>query len=246
MTTDSEPIWPLTPDDLDWVLEPTRQRREKLASHAPRFWNPAPDATERHRGFLAHLIDDPEVLSVRTASGYLMAVDRGDFWLVDDMVMSPDSTWLSEGTDLLRHAQEECGRVRFVVPAFEAARLAAAYVVGLEPAECWWHRDTRPSSAYDEGAGEDPDVVVTGARGRLVAAPPVYDPGGWVLLVTDVSSTEALHRVEDTAGSRGACVSVVSQAPNDPGLADILTDAGYVLTTLFFEEAGSPTSARLE
>lgn len=235
MTADSELIRDLTPADLDWVVAITRSRREKLAPHAPRFWNPAKDAEEHHRAFLGNLIGDRDVLSIRSASGYLIAVDRGDVWLVDDMVMISDTAWRSAGTALLRYAQTECGRLRFVVPAFERARLDAAYDVGLEPAECWWHRDLDPPGPPDEHPAEEGDVVVNGARGRLVPAPPVYDPGGPVLLVTEVRSVGALRRVEQLAVRRGAGVSVVSQAANDTGRGQLLADAGYALTTLFFE-----------
>lgn len=234
MTSSEAGIRPLTSADLDWVVEVTRQRRADLARHALRFWHPADDATERHRAFLAHLVDAAEVLSIRSQHGYLIAVDRGEFWLVDDMAVSRPERWTTEGTALLRHTQDRCGRLRFVVPAFEPARLRAAHDVGLEAVECWWHRDLDAVGSTSDIDG-DPVVTVDGAHGRLVPAPPVYDPGGPVLLVTEVKSVESLRRIEEAAHRRGAPVSVVTQRPWDTDLAVMLRGAGYVLTTLFCE-----------
>jgi hypothetical protein len=68
-----------------------------------------------------------------------------------------------------------------------------------------------------------------------VPAPPVYNPGGPVLLVTEVESAGSLRRIETEAARRGAPVSVVTQEPNDVGLANLLAEAGYTLTTVFCE-----------
>ena len=125
------------------------------------------------------------MISVRSQRGFLFALDRGDGWLVDDAVMAEDGDWAQDGVRLLRHAHERCGHLRFVVPVMERSRMEAARSVGLLPVEHWWHRDldTVGSISMDE-AGADPIVAVEGARGRLVPAPPVYDPRGPVLLVS--------------------------------------------------------------
>ena len=89
-----------------------------------------------------------------------------------------------------------------------------------------------PPRSGDEGA----DVEVDGARGRARPAPPVYDPGGPVLLVTELESTDALGRIEEVAASRGARVSVVTTARSaDRDVAFLLQCAGYVVTTHFCE-----------
>jgi len=80
-----------------------------------------------------------------------------------------------------------------------------------------------------------PSWPSTGALGRLVRAPPVYDPGGPVLLVASVDSPAALARIEEAATARGATVSVVSQRPDDGDLAALLRVAGHVRTTYFCE-----------
>jgi hypothetical protein len=226
----------LGPADLDWVVDVTRRRRESLVPHAPRFWRPATDATERHRAFLGHLIDEPDAFTVRTDPGYVIAQRRGSVWLVDDAVVTEAGDWLTDGAQLLRHTQEHCGALRLVVPVFETRRMEAASRVGLTPLEHWWHRDLPDVVATVEAEhSEDPTIRVEGAAGRLVPAPPVYDPGGPVLLVAAVESASALSRIETEASRRGAPVSVVSQVPSDVRLAALLTAAGYVLTTAFCE-----------
>lgn len=73
---------------------------------------------------------------------------------------------------------------------------------------------------------------------RLVPAPPVYDPGGPVLLVTRVLDATWLADAEHAAAARGATVSVVSQAPADHALAGLLTAAGYRRTTGYYSAVG--------
>jgi hypothetical protein len=177
---------------------------------------------------VARLIADPDVVAVRSRDGFLIALDQGALWLVDDAVMAQD------GVLLLRHAQRRCGAIRFVVPVFETDRMVAGLSVGLQPVEHWWHRNLDPPGT-PAVAGDDPVVAVDGASGRLVPAPPVYDPGGPVLLVTQVRDASALRRIEVEAAGRRATVSVVTQHPPDAGLATLLAGAGYVLTTSFCE-----------
>eukprot|EP01032_Pedospumella_encystans_P034647 gene34647-39174_t len=148
------------------------------------------------------------------------------------MAVEPAEHWASEGVALLRHASA-LGPIRFVVPGFESERLDAALDLGLEPDDIWWHRDLEPFTGLNV-VSEHKSVSVEGAEGRLVPAPPVYDPGGPVLLVTSVVSPEALRRVEQSAARRGARVSVVPQPPADTSLATLLNHAGYTLTTFFF------------
>lgn len=227
-------VRPLTLDDLGWVVELTRLRRERLVPHAPRFWRPAPDAASRHRAFLAHLVADPGAVTLRTEHGYLVGVERAGRLVVDDMAVDPPQHWATEGLRLLEHARGS-GLLRFVVPAFERERMDVALDLGLEPAEVWWHRDLEPATGLNVVA-EDPAVSVDGAAGQLVPAPPVYDPGGSVLLVTSVESADALTRIQQSAARRGATVAVVAQDPADAATAALLAESGFVLTTYFFAQ----------
>ncbi|MDO9495936.1 MAG: hypothetical protein Q7J48_09555 [Nocardioides sp.] len=228
-------VRPLTGDDLDWVVDLTRERRARLVPLAPRFWRPAADAAARHRAFLAHLVADPGAVTIRTEHGYLVGVERAGRLVVDDMVVDPPEHWATEGVRMVEHARGS-GPLRFVVPASERERMDVALGLGLEPAEVWWHRDLEPGTGLNVVV-EDPAVSVAGAAGQLVPAPPVYDPGGPVLLVTSVESADALTRIQQSAARRGATVAVVAQDLADPGdaaTAALLTEAGFTVTTYFF------------
>jgi hypothetical protein len=156
-------------------------RREQIAGFAARFWRAAPDSRDRQREFLGHQIRDPRLVSLRTDHGFVFAAPRGDLLDVDDMALDEDNLWPDDGTRLLeavfRHSD-----VRFVCPVPELARAQTAVALGMSLVESWWHRDlpTNVSAA----AISDPVLTVAGASGRLVEAPPVYAPGGPVLLVS--------------------------------------------------------------
>jgi hypothetical protein len=228
----STDVRPLTADDLDWAVETTRARRELLAAHAPRFWRPAADAAERHRAFLAHLVADPDALTLRTDHAYAVALGDASRRVVDDMVVA-DGAWAADGVALLRAVAATTGTLRLVVPVAERDRRETAEAVGLAPVETWWHRDLPLVQVRREGGKVR--LTTAGAQGHLVPAPPVYDPGGSVLLVTDVDTAGALDAIEADAAERGATVSVVSQRADDLMRELVVVEAGYVRTTVFFE-----------
>lgn len=95
--------------------------------------------------------------------------------------------------------------------------------------ESWWHRDLASTSSPTVAGAA---IEVEGASGRLVEAPPVYAPGGPVLVTFDVNGGWALTAIEVAAASGGAVVSVVPRKPGQP--TDFLTSAGYKRTTNFF------------
>lgn len=222
----------LTHEDLDWVLDIGAERRARILSHAPTFWRPAGEARASHARFLGRQIDQPEVVSLRTAHGFAFGAPRGDLLVVDDLALDDEVRWSTDGEMLLRAAGEH-GDLRFVCPVPELARTEAAVRLGMSNVESWWHRDLAPQASV--APREDPTVSVDGASGRLIPAPPVYAPGGPVLLVLQVADASALTAIELEAATAGATVSVVTQRPANSDLAKLLTEAGYVRTTDFFE-----------
>ncbi|GAA5155515.1 hypothetical protein GCM10023340_41020 [Nocardioides marinquilinus] len=237
-------VRPLTPADLDWVADLAGARRAALVEHAPRFWRPAADAAARHRAFLGHLIADDATVGLRTDRGFVLAVPGRRRAVVDDWAVADPAAWAVDGVALLTALREALpgeAWVRVVGAAAETERLAAAAVVGLEPAEVWWHRDLPPTRVLGEPGAIG--LSTPGTTGRLVPAPPVYDPGGPVLLVTATDSAEALAAVETEAARRGATVSVVSQRPDDLGTELLLVGAGYTRTSVFLEPPAGPAPA---
>ena len=225
----------MTQDDLGWLVELAGVMRERRAPHAPLFWRPAADAMPHHRAYLSWLLDRTDTVTVRTARGYLVGVPTGPDLVVDDFAVEDDAAWPTDGRALLEHVHGE-HRLRVVVPVCEPGRRAVAAGLGLEPGTTWWHRDLPdpPDPGADEQEAEA-EVAVDGATGRLVVAPPVYDPGGPVLLVTAaVASAAALRRLEQQAARRGATVSVVETQPADTRVPALLEAAGYLRTTDFY------------
>jgi hypothetical protein len=207
---------PLVPDDLAWVLHLCELRRKRIAGYAVRLWRPAPGARDHHRVFLSHQIQDPRVLSLRTDHGFVFAAPRADLLDVDDMGLDDDDRWPDDGIRLLQAVLQRSD-ARFVCPVPEPARTQTAVAAGMQLAESWWHRDlpTTDPPTTATAPVDDPILDVPGASGRLVQAPPVYAPGGSVLLVLQVDSENALTAIEDAAIAAGAVVSVVPLLPTN-------------------------------
>ena len=222
----------MTDADLDAAAELGRARRERLAAHAPRFWRPAADATPRHRAFLERAVADPAVLTLATDRAYVVAPGDDARRVVDDLLV-PDDAWADDGAALVRAVAERTATVRLVVPVAEPERRDTAEALGLVPAETWWTRDLPLVQVRGEGGRVQ--LRTDGATGSLVPAPPVYDPRGSVLLVTEVRTAEALAAIEAEAAERGATVGVVTQRPEDLMRELLLVEAGYQRTTAFLQ-----------
>jgi hypothetical protein len=218
-------------DDLDWAAGLAAVRRAQREVFAPRFWRQAPDARRLHTRYLGSLIGASGVAAMRTGHTFAFGISRAGTVLVDDAAADGEDRWASEGPALFRRLVG-ASRVRFVCPVPEPGRTALAIELGLRCAETWWHRDLpEPLS----GSPVDGSVHVGGARGTLVEAPPVYAPGGPVLLVAEFRHRRALAEMEREAARRGAPVSVVTQLPGDGIREEILMAAGYRRTCDFYE-----------
>lgn len=226
----------LTAEDIDWVVDVLARRRRTLAPHAPVYWRPAPDARERHREWLGHLITEGGAVGVRTECGVMVAAPGRHGWTIDDAWVAPDS-WDGEGLTLWNHTMDAIGPQpwRFVCPAFEPARVAFATDCGMSLSTSWWHTDI-PRRAARADAGEEPRL--DGARVGLVPAPPVYDPGGPITHVWDVHDLTALDRARDEASRCGSPLVVVDQPAHRTGLARALRERGYVRHCYFFDGHG--------
>lgn len=224
MSPPDDPVRSLTLADLDWVVELAARRAREREPFAPRFWRRAAGARDAHAAFLGGLIQDPGTPSLRTDNGFAFGLPRPGGLLIDDIAVDDETRWPADGTRLIRSLVGP-SPVRLVCPVPQKERTAVAVALGLRVAETWWHRDLELS---DRLMGP---VDLPGAR--LVAAPPVYDPGGPVLLVTEFRDADALQALEQRAAGAGARVSVVSQRPEDVGCADLLVAAGYRRTCDF-------------
>jgi hypothetical protein len=209
--------------DLDWIIDRLAERRAPLVALAPVFWRPAPDATDRHRQFIGHLLSDGGGNAYRTADSVLVAAPRGDGWVVDDLHVT-DERWAADGVELWTAFAADCNGddVRLVCPTYERDRARFASSVGLTVAETWWLLE------LESGGGEaGVHVPLPGADALTVGAPPVYAlPGPMLLLPTPPDAATAVPAAVHRAPKLGCAGVVVNQPAGDRALAEVLRSAG--------------------
>jgi len=213
-------------DDLDWAVQVLRQRREPLVALAPVFWRPAADASAQHRAFIEHLVSEGGAKAFRTDTAVLVAVPRGEGWLVDDLYV-PGSDWANgDGRTLWNAFDGEAhgSQVRLVCPTYEGDRAEFARTAGLSIAESWWLLELSGAAGGEAGVRVD----LAGADAITVAAPPVYDPPGPILFLPSLSdASAALPAAVDRAPRLGCAAIVVNHVAGDDALAQALARAGF-------------------
>jgi hypothetical protein len=215
----------LTLEDLDWAVAVLARRRAALVPYAPVYWRPAPSAAAIHRAHLRHVLTEAGGLGLRTDDALLIAVPGRRGWTIDDAAVS-DGGWDSAGRRLWAAfaSQADGDVVRFVCPVPETERLHFAVSLGLEVTESWWHVEVPQSTAGKGVRGPQVD----GATVEYVQAPPVYDPGGEILFLRQVSDpARALPSVQHKAAAQGNPLVVVSQMVGDVVLVEALESSGF-------------------
>lgn len=106
--------------------------------------------------------------------------------------------------------------MRVVTAARDVPKVAMLVEAGMSVSERWWVKalDTDPPGGAYEGT-----ISGDGFSGILSAAPPVYDPGGPVVLVTAFSDAEALAAAEEEAVHAGAVLAILPK--RRPGLCSM-------------------------
>jgi hypothetical protein len=215
------------PDDLDWAVDLLARRRARLVPYAPLYWRPARDARPAHRRHLDHVLGAGGGIGFRTDDAVLIAAPgRDGGWTVDDAVV-PDGAWAGTGR-LLWDAlagQVGGGSVRFVCPTPEPERGRFGLAQGLRLQASWWQAEVEQTREPLDGA----EPQVDDATAALVPAPAIYDPGGPILLVTDVrDARRALASARTEAARLGSPIVVVDQRPGEQELGAALTGAGFL------------------
>jgi len=216
----------VTSDDVDWVVRVLMQRRELLVQFAPVFWRPSPVASTNHRVFIEYLLSEVGAKAYRTGDSVLVAVPRGQGWLVDDAYV-PGSDWATgDGRALWNELDHEAhgAQVRLVCPAYEEDRAEFARCAGLTIAESWWLMEL-PDTSGGEAAVR---VQLPGAEAIMVAAPPIYDPPGPILFLPGLDDLRtALPATIARAPQLGCPAIVVNQVAGDDSLAEALVETGF-------------------
>jgi GNAT superfamily N-acetyltransferase len=132
-------------------------RREQYVRYQPLFWRPAAGALDKHRAYLARLVDDDKVITLVSEedgelTGFLIATltgappvydPGGPTCQVDDFVVVPDDRWQTTGTRLLRAGLAEAGlhgavQAVVVTAHLDQSKRQMLRACGLEPASEWW------------------------------------------------------------------------------------------------------------
>ncbi len=207
-------VWTLEADDISWAAELMDNRRKDYARYSPVFWRPRSGITSRHAGFLHHQAQTPSNVGLRTDHGFIIAQQRQDEGFVDDFAVDAEGTWAATGRELLHGAWNQLvvrgvTVMRVVTAKADQAKVEMLVGGGLRLAEQWWVKPletTGPGAAPGRTSG-------TSFSGILGPAPPVYDPGGPVLLADRVTDDVDLTVLEREAAAMGAVLAVVPTKP---------------------------------
>jgi hypothetical protein len=218
-----------TSADVDEMTDLFDRQRLAYEDYSPVFWRVAASARDAHRPFVELLVQSPGVVTlVSSEGGALIALDRGDKgWLIDDFAVPGDELWPTTGVELLCAALDRISRPVTVVAAHRhEAKRAALRAAGLQLDEEWW---VRPPDAPTEDAA-DGDHTAT-----LVAAPPVYDPGGPVLMTETVAAdTQAVDGLLAHGARQGAAIVVVPVAAADATRRALLAERDFSIASEWY------------
>ena len=124
-----------TPDDLEAVLELTRNNRALLAALEPRYWRPSDNADESHAGFVRGQIENDD-LPKRVLEndgrvvGYAVSFRHpSGFFFVDDVCLSNEADWQTDGRLLFEAVSERPALM--TAPHGDEQRVRAAELAGL-------------------------------------------------------------------------------------------------------------------
>ena len=226
------------------------RRRQVYATYSPVFWRPAPGATGLHARFLAGRLPTPGVTALRTGRGFLIGEVRGSQatgpeGLIDDYAVEADDDWAQDGAALLEAAwpllaKEGAATLRVVTAAADNAKVAMLRNCSLVLTENWWVKGLTPKGAADSTGRVDG----AGFSGIVGPAPPVYDPGGPVLLVEQVAVGTKAAAIEELAAELGAVLAVVP-VPAGERLGQDLHQAGFSIASAWYVGRPEHTTAQV-
>jgi len=239
----------LTPDDADWAADLMVARRREYEDYSPVFWHPAAHARAVHVRFLRRQIANPATVALRSPRGFLIAQLRPAEAFVDDFALDPAGTWAEDGAELLLAAWARVGTtdvtaLRVVTARADEPKSALLRSLGLRLVEQWWVHDL--PAAPSKAAGPDPRLAPPeriegpGFSGLLGPAPPVYDPGGPVLLADRVTAGADLAVLTAEATRRGAVLLVVPAPPGSAHARELAGRGWAVASDWYF---GLPSAA---
>lgn len=233
-------IRPLAPPDTPWMAGLMERRRAEYEVYSPVFWRRAHGVEGRHAAFLARVIEQPDTIGLRSDNGFITATRTVEMYYVDDFAVEANGTWATDGRSLLLAAWAEARRraasaLRVVTAKRDGPKVAMLTAAGLVRSEQLWVKPLdvdAPGTVYSgrkEGRGYN--VVLT-------AAPPVYDPGGPVAMITRFSGA-TLDDAEGWAADQGAVLAILPVEAAQPEQEPVASGSGYEVASQFY--VGTPT-----
>jgi ribosomal protein S18 acetylase RimI-like enzyme len=202
----------LETDDARWAAEIMERRRQVYAGFSPVFWRPARGVVDLHVRFIRRLVADGSNVCLRADHGFVIGQARPPECFVDDFALDEAGSWESTGRELLdelwrRMASDAITAVRVVTAKADHEKVAMLCEAGLALAEQWWVKALPDRPAAAEAAPGR--VSGPGFSGLFGPAPPVYDPGGPVLLVERLDGDD-VEALEEEAVTMGAVLAIVA------------------------------------
>jgi hypothetical protein len=206
----------LHPDDAVWAAELMERRRREYEEYSPVFWRAAKNAVGYHSRFLARQIGTDTNIALRTEYGFIICQRRMAEGFVDDFAVEHAGLWDDDGAALLVAAAEQLSvaaqirAVRVVTANADQPKVKMLRSLGLRLAEQWWVRELKPGT---ELTAPPHRVQGPGFAGSFGPAPPVYDPGGPVLLADSTDDDADIAVIESEAAALGAVLAIVPAIP---------------------------------
>lgn len=199
--------------DARWAAEVMEARRRIYATYSPTFWRPACDVVDLHAGFLARQLAEPTNAGFRTDHAFVIGQLRSEEGFVDDYAIDQWGDWATDGRALLLTVWEAllrmgATRMRVVTAKLDVDKVAMVLAASLQLVEEWWVKELTPTAP----AGTAGRVSGSCFTGILGPAPPVYDPGGPVLLAHPAPGAD-LEALEAEGADLGAVLGVVPASP---------------------------------
>jgi len=244
--SDAQDLRALTADDAPWMADVMVERRAVYAAMSPVFWRPAANARQVHEPHLASCVANERYVGIGTGRGFvlgeLQAAGSPPWWpeaplgFVDDFAVVADDAWMSDGRRLLLAAwsllrERGAEALRVVTARRDDAKVAMLESLGLTIGESWW---VRAGDASVSGAPAFGPISAYGIEALVIPAPPVYDPGGPVLLVTALVSPNDVGTVPQLAAEHGAVLAIVPAKPTTPEMAEAARAAGFDETSRYY------------
>jgi hypothetical protein len=229
----------LVADDVPWVADTMAVRRALYATFSPVFWRPATNARDVHAVYLASCVASDRYCGYRTEAGFILGElqdeARPPWWsdvplaFVDDFAVTSDDRWHTDGLRLLQAtwrnlADRGADTMRIVTARRDTPKVEMLESSGLELGESWWVRPTDGPSSSAPAFGP---LSSDGVEALVIPAPPVFDPGGPVLLVTALPEPTAATRIPAIAEKCGAVLSILPTKPASPDSLDAARAAGF-------------------